>query len=444
MKQSQYIAAIEIGSSKVVGAVAEINEGRINVKHLDEEKQINCVSYGQVQNVENIKACINRIIMSLQHEVDGTIEKVYVGMGGRSLHSEPCEVNRSIDATQAITNTTVKSIINEASRNGIKKYETIDAIPYEFFIDKKKVTSGDPAGQFGNSLKIKYNLIVGSSQFLLNRTRVTQNITSRDIITITALGQHVLTSDEKRLGCMLVDMGAETSSVAIYKDGMLLYVNTLPLGGRNITLDIATGLSQTEETAERIKKSINNPLDHTQNDNIIIEGMSSKDAANYINARTGEIIANINKQLEFAGISLGGVNTIVLTGGASQLKGVDKKLQEIAKINVRLANMPSNVYFDYSGANRPEYVPIMAIVAEAARIIDPSDSCVKPNRTYSDGDFTTTGAEAHDAGNRLQQQETQNTRTQQTETPKPVKKKGFWEKLKTTVDRVMPREEDEE
>lgn len=390
MKQKQHIVAIEIGSSKVVGAVAQIDDSRIVVEHLEEEAQINCVNYGCVQNVENIKSCINHILRKIENVIEGTVTQVFVGLSGRSLHSEASEVNRSIDATQAIKQTTIESIMRETSRNNVKRYETIEAVPRAFYVDKMLVTTNDPVGQYGSSIKIKFNMIVANSNLTLNLNRVTNALNPKNITTVLAMGQHILTTEEKRLGCMLVDMGAETTTVAIYKGGMLVYVNTLPLGGRNLTLDIANGLGVLEETAERVKKNINNPLDLAQVDSIVMENINAREAANYINARTGEIIANINKQLEYAGTSASEIQTIVLTGGAAQLKGINKKLEETTKMAVRMANMPSNIFFNCNRANDRRYVQLMAIIAEAARIIDPMDTCVKLHDFNPDGgDFTT-------------------------------------------------------
>ena len=394
MSKKQYIVALEIGSSKVVGAVAEkIADNRLEVKHVEEVLQSNCVNYGIVQNVENIKSCIGTILRSIERVISGNVTQVFVGLAGRTLHSESSEINRSIDASQPITQAIIDNIIAEGSRNGIKRYETLKVVPRAFYVDKSLVTTNDPVGQYGNSIKIKFKMIVANSNIMLNLKRalsMTNTHNERNfIITLLAMGEHVLNPDEKRLGCMLVDMGAETTSVAIYKGGMLAYLNTIPLGGRNITLDIANGMNVLENNSERVKKNINNPLDVANVDNITIEGISSKEAALYINARAGEIIANVNKQLEYAGMTANEIPTIVLTGGAAQLKGIAKKVEETTKIKVRMANMPSNIFcHDCNNANRPEFVQLMALIAEAARTIDPMDSCITIHN-YDDGPIIT-------------------------------------------------------
>ena len=85
MEKNQYIVALEIGSSKIVGAIAEKTpSGYLSVRHLQEEKHVNSVRYGIVQNVENIKTSINHILKNLEEKIDGRVTQVYMGVSGRS------------------------------------------------------------------------------------------------------------------------------------------------------------------------------------------------------------------------------------------------------------------------------------------------------------------------------------------------------------------------
>ena len=181
---------------------------------------------------------------------------------------------------------------------------------------------------------------------------------------------------------MLVDLGAETTTVSIYKDGSLVYLTTLPMGGRNITRDITIGLNTLEDTAERVKKNINNPLDKNV-DRISIEGVNSADAANYIVARTGEIIANINQQILHAGIKLVDLHNIVLIGGGAQLQGFARRLEDEMKLRVRIGTYPDSLNILDHNINRAEYVQIFALLSKASQIIPQRQSCVRKN-TYGD------------------------------------------------------------
>ncbi|MBQ6079856.1 MAG: cell division protein FtsA [Muribaculaceae bacterium] len=390
---NQYIVALEIGSSKVVGAIAEKTAaGFLSVKHLQEERHLNSVRYGIVQNVENIKNSINRILKNLEGMVDGRVTQVYMGVSGRSLHSIMSEVKRSVGTTEPITKELVDRIIKDATSTPIRNHETVDVVPRAYYVDK--VETLNPVGQFGSSIKIDVNLIVTKQALMLNLNRLmTFGIPVKDyIVTPLAVGKHILSDSDRSLGCMLVDMGAETTTVAIYKNNALIYLNTLPLGGRNLTRDVMNGKGVLEETAENVKKNINNPLDPNNVSNVVIEGVSAREAANYISARTGEIIANINQQLANAGVSPDGIQSIVLIGGSAHLGGLQQKMAEDIKIKVRMGQNPPELNILNGEINRMEYIEIFSLLAEAAEMIEDGETCLELNRYEDDLVFEGTNA----------------------------------------------------
>ena len=175
MEKNQYIVALEIGSSKIVGAIAEkTSAGYLSVKHLQEERHLNSVRYGIVQNVENIKSSVNRILKNLEGMVDGRITQVYMGVSGRSLHSIVSEVNRSVGTTEPITKELIDRIIHDATSTPIRNHDTVDIVPRAYYVDK--VETPNPVGQFGSSIKIKVNFIVAKPALKLNLNRISLNV----------------------------------------------------------------------------------------------------------------------------------------------------------------------------------------------------------------------------------------------------------------------------
>ncbi|MBR5170352.1 MAG: cell division protein FtsA [Muribaculaceae bacterium] len=385
MEKNQYIVALEIGSSKIVGAIAEkTSSGYLSIKHLQEERHLNSVRYGIVQNVENVKSSVNRILRNLEGMIDGRVTQVYMGVSGRSLHSILSEVNRSVGTTEAITKELIDRIIKDATSTPLRNYETVDIVPRAYYVDK--VETPNPVGQFGSSIKIKVNLIVAKPSLKLNLNRLmTFGIPVKDyIVTPLAVGEQILSDNDRQLGCMLVDMGAETTTVSIYKNKALIYLNTLPLGGRNLTRDVMNGLTVVEETVENVKKNINNPLDPNNVSNVIIEGVNAVEAAKYFSARTGEILANINQQLANAAVSPDEIKSIVLIGGCAHLGGLQQKLAETIKINVRMGQNPPTLNILNGEINRMEYIEMFSLLAAAAERIGDGETCVELN-TYAVG-----------------------------------------------------------
>ena len=434
MENTQYIVAIEIGSSKIVGAIAEKSpSGYVQVIHLEEERFIDCVRYGCIQNVESTKGCINNILKKLENRIDGTIKDAYVGVSGRSVHTEDAEVSRNLDSTRAITDDILEKIVKDSAREGIRNYEIIDTVPCAYYVDKNETTK--PSGQFGSSISIKVNHIVAKPTIKLNLERVMSLGTrvKNYLVTPLVVGEEILNDNELSLGCMLVDIGAETTTVSIYKKHALVYLITLPLGGRNITRDIANGLAVLEETAERVKKNINNPLEDSV-EVLNIEGVKSTDASNYIKARTGEIIANINQQITYAGLTAGDLHNIVLIGGGSQLQGIARRIEETTKLKVRMGSYPQSLNILDHSINRMEYIQIFSLLAKGAAIIPDGQSCVQ-RHNYEDGPTMNVQAEA-------KKPETPIEKVPE-EDKKKKKKRGWFESMLNRASSLLEEDPDE-
>ena len=440
MEKNQYIVALEIGSSKIVGAIAEkTSAGYLSIRHLQEERHLNCVRYGIVQNVENVKSSINRILKNLEGMIDGRVTQVYLGVSGRSLHSIVSEVNRSVGSTEAITRELIERIIKEASSNPVRNHDTVDIVPRAFYVDK--VETPNPVGQFGSSIKIKVNLIVAKPSLKLNLNRLmTFGIPAKDyIVTPLAVGEQILTDSDRELGCMLVDMGAETTTVAIYKNKALIYLNTLPLGGRNMTRDVMIGLGVMEETAENVKKNINNPLDPVNASNVVIEGVNAREAANYISARTGEIIANINNLLADAHVSSDEIKSLVLIGGCAHLGGLKQKLEETIKIKVRMGQNPPTINILNSDINRMEYIEIFSLLATAAEQIKEDETCVELNSVV-EGPIMPENYKPQDTTPRTPDE----PKKEDKRAKKGDKQPGWMKSLKDRINRIMTEDDEDD
>ena len=440
MEKNQYIVALEIVSSKIVGAIAEkTSAGYLSVRHLQEEKHVSSVRYGIVQNVENIKTSINHILKNLEGMIDGRVTQVYLGVSGRSLHSIVSEVNRSVGSTEAITKELVDRIIHDATSTPIRNHDTVDIVPRAYYVDK--VETPNPVGQFGSSIKIKVNLIVAKPSLKLNLNRLMNfGIPAKDyIVTPLAVGEQILSDSDRELGCMLVDMGAETTTVSIYKNKALIYLSTLPLGGRNLTRDVMNGMNVLEETAENVKKNINNPLDPNNVSDVVIEGVRARDAANYISARTGEIIANINQQIADAGMTSDAIKSIVLIGGSAHLGGLQHKMEETIKIKVRMGQNPPTLNILNPDINRMEYIEVFSLLAKAAELIEEGETCVELNN-YVD-EFVNRPPRTTNNQPEPEEEESANRKGKKPE-KKETKRRGFFRNLGNQLTRLMQEDED--
>lgn len=376
MDNKHYVVAFEVGSSKIVGAVALINpNGTVEVKAVEKEYATDCVRYGCIQNVEDTKSRISRIFRKLENQIaHGKIKGVYVGVNGRSLRNIVTEVNRDLNPDSSITKEIIESIINESRSVPFTNFEILDVVPRKFIVDNSETRN--PVGTFSSHICAKLNLIVAKPLIKMNLKRVFEQTTVKGyLVTPLCVADEILTSDEKQLGCMLIDFGAETTSVVIYKNNYLVYAATIPLGSRNITRDIMS-LNVPEEKAEDLKKAAGNINGTSTVQNI--DGVNYNDMQNHIMARVGEIIANINEQVTYAEMKKDDIGSgIVLIGGGAKLNGFTDALEQATSLKVRRgkASVSANI-LDTKGTDF-EFIEVIGLLTKAAAIQKPTDNCVE-------------------------------------------------------------------
>lgn len=341
--EEKYIIALEIGSSKIKGATGVIDSsGNLTVKAVEEEKIVDCVRYGCILNVAEVANRIKNIISRLEsREPNRTVKSVYVAIGGKSLTATVFNIERQLSAEMEITDDIISQIYNEALATRYNDRDVVQVMPRDFKVDH--ITVSQPVGTMGRSIQCALNIVTLRSQIKKNLRTVLETRLRLDIkdfiVRPIAESRLVLSENERRLGCMLVDFGAETTTVAIYKGGVLLYLATIPLGSRNITRDIQS-LNFLPEQAEELKKTGGN-ASTTPQGSYGPDGRDYTDINMYVSARAGEIIANINQQITYAGLSERDLpGGIVIVGNGACLKGFNERLSEVTHLPVK-AGIPS-------------------------------------------------------------------------------------------------------
>jgi len=380
MKQT-YIVALEIGSSKIKGAVGTIDEsGVLTVQSVEEEPIVDCVRYGVISNAGDVAHHANQVIDRLEAHLGGrSIQSVYVALGGRSLRSDAREVERQLPGEMEITRDMIEQMMVETSETSMPQREKLDVVPREFYVGKTRVAK--PIGTLGSSVRMLSNLITCRPQLKRNLIHLLEekldlNIAGWEVRQL-AEADLVLTPEERRLGCMLVDCGAETTTVSIYTGGSLRYLATLPLGSRNITRDISA-LNILEERAEEIKRHLGNARYSSASATQDTDGIDVAAVNKHVVARAGEIIANINNQLTLAGVKAEELPAgIILVGQASRLAGFSERLAEATSMKVRLGNpMRRDVVIANPRISLVDSVDVISVLYAATR--HPMECVIEP------------------------------------------------------------------
>lgn len=396
--EEKYIVALEIGSSKIKGAIGIVDvSGALSVKAVEEEKLVDGVRYGCIRNVLETTTAIRNVINRLElREPQRKVSGVYVSIGGRSLMAQDIEVERRLPSEEEITNELIADMTSEALGYQLHERTIIGVTPKEFRVDN--LPTNRAVGMFGSYVSARLNLISCRNQLMRNLNVVFDerlHLAINDIfVRPLAEADLVLFPEEKRQGCMLVDFGADTTTVAIYKNGVLRYLSTIPMGSRNITRDI-TALNYLEERAEELKIEGGNALISPETVPASYAGVDFAQINNYVSARAGEIIANINEQIKYAGLSADKLPAgIVLIGRGSKLNGFDRRLENITTLKVRFGAPVTRIRILDGRVNGADHVDVISILATAAKERDVRECMERPMPEYS---FNSPAQPAHQA-----------------------------------------------
>lgn len=376
MAEDKYVAAIEISSSKVLAVVGKYNRenGELDVVAVEQEKGLESVKYGLIRNVEEVWMRIARLVQRLESKPAVSPRKitgVFVGLSGVSLRSIPVPVSINLSEDSEITDDIIERLLQQAQRSAIDStLEVVDAVPRVYKVGQQESLS--PKGMVGNKIDAEFDLIVCRKEMKRNIMRIFDDKLKSQlkmrglVVTALATGQLVLSDEEKRLGCMLVDMGAETTTVTIYKNGHLVYFVTLPMGGRNITRDI-TSLKLLEEKAEEIKIASGNALPRTTTTTLNFGGVKDSDISNLIVARAEEIIVNVLKQIKYAELEDSDLPAgIICIGGGSKLNGLMDLLSDKSGLSVRRGSIPKYVHIHDLKVNSSELIEVVSVLYAGA------------------------------------------------------------------------------
>ncbi|MDE6370901.1 MAG: hypothetical protein K2K92_05375, partial [Duncaniella sp.] len=292
---------------------------------------------------------------------------VYLSVGGRSLSSECREIERRLPSDTIITEDIIKDISAEALRMPLHERTIVDVEKREIRVDNRVTTR--PVGEMGSNIQARLNIVSCNTRLVRNHTVVMEESLGLRVVDRfvrpLALADLVLSNEEKKLGCMLVDCGADTTSVAIFKQGVLQHLAVLPMGSYNITLDI-TALNYLEEQAEVLKRTggsaypTHEPAAPGQPDFVAIN--------NYVAARANEIILNIIEQVKYAHLTPEQLpEGIIVVGGGAKLNGFTKRLQEMSGMKVRTGLPGNKVRILDSRIQVADAVDVVSILYQAVK-----------------------------------------------------------------------------
>ncbi len=348
-QQQNVVVALDVGTSKIVALVAKVHgSGRIDLIGVGRQP-----SRGLRRGVVvDIDATVNAI----QHAIDAAeqmsgikIEHVTVGIAGSHVKSYNQHSMVTV-AGDEITANDVTRVVDDAVRRVAvpSDQERLHILPQEFIVDNQPGIR-QPVGMSGVSLEARVHMITGSVSAARNLTRCVENcglIVDDFVLEQLASSESVLLDDERELGVCLVDIGAGTTDIAVIFQGAIHHTAVIPVGGDQVTSDIAAILRTPITAAEEIKKQHGCALPQLvdQDEDIEVASVGDRPArclkrlnlVDVIEARYAELFQLIQQELHRSGYHQVVRAGVVLTGGSAQIEGAVELAEGVFGLPVRL------------------------------------------------------------------------------------------------------------
>lgn len=349
-KLKSCVALLDIGTSKVCCLVVRFDSNETPEIIGTGFAPSDGIKAGAVTHLDKATACVADVLSQAENQADRRIDKVIVNISSTQLKSQHVYQETDIPDNRQITAADVKRLVDSVIESvALDDVEIIHAFPLGYTVDKEQGIQ-DPRGLYGRKLGVYMHLVtLPESQSrnlvaVLDRCHVQIDM---KVATPYAAALAVLSDEEKEVGATVMDMGAGTTSLALFLGGGLVHLGLIPNGGNAITRDIAQGLSTSLSGAEHLKTlngaAFVSPRDEL--DRLFVPGLGDDEGSlqiprsyliSIIVPRLEEILERCARFLETDSRFLAATRRIVLSGGGSELESVKEKVSKDLNAFVRL------------------------------------------------------------------------------------------------------------
>ena len=346
------IGVLDIGSTKVCCIIAKADiKGNLNVLGVGYQLS-HGVSKGHITNIAQLDSCIRATVSDAEEMASVRLEKVFININSVSLQSNKAEAEMFISSSPIGDDDVVRVIEDINKKLNIGDRDVIHCITTGYSIDGSNGIS-DPRGMHGERLGVHFHLVSSPISHSKNLDNILENChldIENKVASSYASGLSCLVEDEKKLGCILIDMGGGVTSISVFKNGHVDFIGAIPLGGANVTKDIAICLSTSLLDAEKIKIKHGTVILEPNSNYEYIKAppVGEDDELNFLEIKKSELIGiirpriddifiEIRYMLEKCGYGNNSFRRVVITGGACQLGGIKEFAENQLSSKVRIA-----------------------------------------------------------------------------------------------------------
>ena len=395
------IATIDVGSSKVTTVIATLEEADARPTVIGVYSHPSQgIKKGVIVNIDEATNSISESVTAAERMAGITVSDVYVTINGSSITSINNRGVVAVAGNEITMDDTYRAIDNARTLTLPPNVNPIHILPREFVVDSQAGIKY-PIGMSGQRLEVETHIITAPVSAVKNLRKCVEQL-GLNMYDIGFVGwasaKAVLTDTEKELGVGMLDIGAGTTAITVFEEGAVTYSGVVPLGGENITSDIAIGLQVSLEDAEKIKLNLDKIFEdqlkkvqeekkkpallraqeEKQEDDIDSEdmvdisalGVSSKDKISksllrkIIDARLEEIFEMVKEEIKGAGFELAIPAGMVVTGGTAQLRDITDVVQRVFDVPSRIGN-PSGLTGMTEEISDPSFAAVQGLVKHA-------------------------------------------------------------------------------
>ena len=351
MADQTVLVAIDIGTTKVCVLIGEVGvrTGGVDV-----------IGIGQAPSDglrKGVVVDIDRTVQSVAAAVDAAerlcglkVRSAFVGISGSHIGSQNSRGMVAVSSRQhdVQREDTIRAIEAARAVSIPNTREILHVIPRGYVVDGQEGVR-DPIGMSAVRLEVETHIVTASSTSVLNLSKCVQRAgieIDELVLAPLATSEALLSEEDRELGVALVDIGGDTTDVAIFQDGSISHCATIPMGARSITSDLGLVLRVTPEVAEMLKTKQGTalPLDVDPDEVIQITSIGEdqprpitrRHVAQIIEARIAELFDHVAREIEAAGATNRLQAGLALTGGGAQLIGVARAARDQLGMSARV------------------------------------------------------------------------------------------------------------
>jgi cell division protein FtsA len=367
------IFGLDIGTTKICALVGEIRQGKLQIAGLGHEPAKG-MRKGMIVDVAEATVSIARAVEKAEQTSGYSLSRAIVSMAGEHIDSTNSRGTVALGRNNnGIRHEDIEKALDVAQAISLPhNREIVHLVPRSFKLDDQDEVQS-PIGMHGYRLEVEAHIVTAAAPALLNLSHTIDNVgiqVEEFVLNALASAEAILEPTEREMGVIVADIGGGTTDIALFNKGGVWHTEVIPVGGYHITNDIAIGLRVPFEVAEEVKIKYGDCRPDQIDPAVVFTvepfggekiQVGRQDLAHVIEARAEEIFQLVLQEIRDSGYQGLLPAGIVLTGGASQLRGIARVAQRVLGVPARVAK-PKNLIGLVDTLNSPAFATSVGLL----------------------------------------------------------------------------------